>query len=121
MKTKFKVGLIKKLIAPEEDRHILSGLINAFSSAFRTKTLSEKYYDDIESCDYKEALKVLDDYAERAITLNKEYFSFISYREHRLLKKQWKVLSKDFKEWFSENENPKVDERDNVYEVESED
>lgn len=105
MKTKFKVSLIKKLIAPKEERHIFSGIIDAFSSAFGNKTLSERYYEDIKGCDYKEALQVLDDYADKAITLNKEYFSFISNQEHRLLKKQWKELSEDFKRFISEDED----------------
>ena len=60
---------------------------------------------DIKCFDYQEALQVLDDYADKAITLNKEYFSFISNQEHRLLKKQWKELSEDFKEFISEDED----------------
>lgn len=120
IKTKFKVGIVKKLIAPGEDKHMFSGLLNALTAVFRTKSLSERYYDEIEGCDYKEALKILDDYANKAVLLNKEYFSFVSFQEYRIIKKQWKKVSEEFKDYIDSKENTMRKEYDNEYEIESE-
>ena len=121
MKTKYKVGIIKSIIKPEEERNVFSGLINAVSSVFRTKSTVEKYSDDIDGCNYEEAISILDDYANEAIILKKEYYSFVSYKEHRLLKQQWKELSEEFREYISANDEIDDEERDDDCEVERED
>lgn len=90
IKTKFKVGIVRKIVTPEESNNGFSVLLSALASAFRSKPISERYFDEIQGCSYKEALKILDKYAEEAITLNKDYFDFVSHKEYRLLKKQWK-------------------------------
>ena len=111
VKVKFKIDILRTIVAPEDSNRIFSRLYSVLSSAFGHKSIPERYLDDIHECNYKEALELLDDYADDSIILNKEYFEFISHKENKLLKKQLKDLLSDFEEYIkNKKDNKESDE-----------
>lgn len=106
MALKFKIGILKEIVSPEENNTGFVSLVTrAFSYAILgKKTAMEQFVNNIEDDDYKTAMKKLDQLADETISYNKELFPFISLREHKFNKKYWKELKSEFSDYIANNQ-----------------
>lgn len=96
---KGKIDIVKRLISPNSDSEITiaSTFGRMFAKAMGIKSDTDKLTDNLRNLEYREALQVVNSFVNNQFENGEKTYVKVSKQEHKINKKVWKSLKKEFK------------------------